>query len=176
MPNDHRSETTQRTEALVRPVTSGDAEAITRIYNHYILNTIITFEEQPISATEMAGRMEGVASAQLPWLVAEQHGNVLGYTYAGRWNSRYGYRFSVESTVYLDPAAAGRGVGSKLYGNLLDILRDMKLHVVIGGIALPNPSSVALHEKLGFRKVAHYREVGYKFDQWIDVGYWQASL
>jgi phosphinothricin acetyltransferase len=176
MPNDHRSETTRRTETVVRPVTIDDVEAIIRIYNHYILNTIITFEEQAISATEMARRISGVAAAQLPWLVAEQHGNILGYAYAGRWNSRYGYRFSVESTVYLDPAAVGQGLGRKLYGSLLSILRDMKLHVVIGGIALPNPSSVALHEKLGFRKVAHYREVGFKFQQWIDVGYWQASL
>jgi len=160
----------------VRPVTIEDVEAITRIYNHYVLNTIITFEEQAISATEMARRISGIAAAHLPWLVAEQQGNILGYAYAGRWKSRHGYRFSVESTVYLDPAAVGQGLGRKLYENLLSILRDMKLHVVIGGIALPNPSSVALHEKLGFRKVAHYREVGFKFQQWIDVGYWQASL
>jgi phosphinothricin acetyltransferase len=166
----------EQARALVRPATANDLDSITRIYNHYILNTIITFEEQPVSRTEMAGRMEGIASASLPWLVAEQHGEVLGYAYAGRWKSRYGYRFSVESTVYLDPAAMGKGLGGTLYGNLLKILRDEKFHVAIGGIALPNPASVALHEKLGFRKVAHYREIGFKFDQWIDVGYWQLSL
>lgn len=161
---------------MIRGAAHRDFEDIARIYNHYVLNAIATFEEEPISAGEMAGRREAIESAGLPWLVAEQGGQVVGYAYAGKWSGRCSYRFSVESTVYVDPAAVGRGVGTALYKVLLDTLRDKSVHVVIGGIALPNAASVALHERLGFRKVAHFREVGFKFNQWIDVGYWQTAL
>lgn len=161
---------------MIRPATESDLESIARIYNHYILNAIATFEEEPISTSEMAGRFEVVRSADLPWLVAEQHGQVSGYAYAGKWGGRCSYRFSVESTVYVDPAAVGCGLGRALYEVLLDTLRHRSVHVVIGGIALPNAASVALHERLGFQKVAHFREVGFKFNKWIDVGYWQMTL
>lgn len=161
---------------MIRRATGSDVAAITGIYNHYILHTVVTFEEEPISATEMAARMDATESAGLPWLVAEQNGRLLGYAYAGKWSGRCSYRFSVESTVYLDPSATGRGHGTRLYQALLGVLRDQSRHVVIGGIALPNPASVALHERLGFQKVAHFREVGFKFNRWIDVGYWQTEL
>jgi len=161
---------------MIRPATGSDVAAITSIYNHYILHTVVTFEEEPISAMAMAGRMDVTASARLPWLVAEQKGRVIGYAYAGKWSGRCSYRFSVESTVYLDPSETGQGFGTTLYEALLNNLRDQSMHVVIGGIALPNPASVALHERFGFRKVAHFREVGFKFNRWIDVGYWQTEL
>lgn len=161
---------------MIRPALACDADAIARIYNHYTLNTTISFEEVEVSAQEMAARIEELAAASLPWLVAEQDGRVVGYAYASKWKGRCAYRFSVESTVYLDPAHTGRGLGSTLYEALFAALRDKGMHVVIGGIALPNPASVALHEKLGLQKVAHFKEVGFKFDRWIDVGYWQVSL
>ena len=161
---------------MIRPATESDLDSIARIYNHYILNAIATFEEEPISTGEMSGRFEVVRSAGLPWLVAEQHGQICGYAYAGTWGGRCSYRFSVESTVYVDPAAVGRGLGTALYEELLDTLRRRSVHVVIGGIALPNAASVALHERLGFQKVAHFREVGFKFNKWVDVGYWQKAL
>ena len=161
---------------MIRPATIADAEAIVHIYNQYILNTIVTFEEQAVSANDMAERINENAAAGLPWLVAEIDGKVVGYAYASKWADRCAYRFSVESTVYLDPTATGQGHGTKLYEALFVILRSHSMHVVIGGIALPNPASVALHEKLGFQKVAHFKEVGFKFNQWVDVGYWQASL
>lgn len=101
---------------------------------------------------------------------------LLGYCYASKWKGRCAYRYSVESTVYLSPDATGKGIGSKLYGTLLAELRQRQFHTVIGGIALPNPASVALHEKLGFEKVAQFRQVGNKFGRWIDVGYWQLLL
>jgi phosphinothricin acetyltransferase len=159
---------------VIRAATEHDAEAIVRIYNHYILNTIITFEEAAITAEEMAARMREVWSASFPWLIAEQNGVVLGFAYASKWKGRCAYRYSAESTVYLDPAYLGQGFGSQLYAELLDILYTGSIHAVIGGIALPNAASVALHERFGFSKVAHFEEVGFKFDQWIDVGYWQA--
>ena len=159
-----------------RPAVASDAEALARIYNHYIIATIVTFEEDPIDAADMAGRIAEVQSAGLPWLVAEENGEVLGYTYASKWKKRPGYRFSVESTVYLDPAATGRGIGRALYQRLMESLNESPIHLVIGGIALPNDASVGLHERMGFVKVAHFKEVGFKFGQWIDVGYWQKVL
>lgn len=161
---------------MIRPVTTADSEAITRIYNHYVLNTIITFEEQPIAATEMMGRIQEIFGAGLPWLVLETAEGVTGYAYAGRWKTRSAYRLSVESTIYLDPVVTGSGHGLALYSKLISELRDIALHTVIGGIALPNLASVALHEKLGFRKVAHFEQTGWKFEKWIDVGYWQLLL
>jgi len=161
---------------MIRPAQPGDAEAIARIYNYYILNTVITFEEQPITAQDMAQRMLQITAENLPWLVAESAGGIAGYAYASRWKDRSAYRYSVESTVYLDAEARGMGYGSQLYGALLADLRQGEVHVVIGGIALPNEASVRLHEKLGFRKVAHFKEVGYKFGRWIDVGYWELSI
>jgi L-amino acid N-acyltransferase YncA len=160
---------------LVRPATANDAEAIARIYRHYVLNTTISFEEQVVSTDEMAERIAEVLASSLPWLVAEQAGQLVGYAYAGKWKGRCAYRHSVESSVYIDPAFTGRGIGRQLYEELLALLRAKSVHVVIGGIGLPNAASVALHERLGFIKVAHFREVGYKFGQWLDVGYWQRS-
>jgi L-amino acid N-acyltransferase YncA len=162
--------------AVIRPAVANDGDAVARIYNHYVEHTIVTFEEQPVSGEEMARRIEETTRASLPWLVAEQAGRVAGYSYAGPWKGRRSYRFSVESTVYLDVAATGRGLGTALYEALLAILRDAGKHAVMGGIALPNGASVALHERLGFRKVAHFEEVGFKLDRWIDVGYWQLLL
>lgn len=109
-------------------------------------------------------------------MVAEDRGVVVGYAYASKWKARSAYRFAVESTVYLDPHYTGKGVGTKLYQELLKILRTKSLHVVIGGIAQPNPASVALHERLGFEKVAHFKEVGFKLGRRVDVGYWQLAL
>jgi len=161
---------------LIRPASADDAEAIARIYTHYVLNTSISFEERPVSPAEMSDRMqEGIANA-LPWVVAAQARRIVGYAVAVKWKGRSAYRYSVESSVYVDPELTRCGLGTQLYRSLLATLKDRSIHVVIGGIALPNAASVALHERLGFSKVAHFKEVGYKFGRWIDVGYWQRSL
>ena len=161
---------------MIRPASASDAHAIAQIYNHYIQNSVITFEEQVVSAQDMATRIQDVAASALPWLVADQEGQVAGYAYATKWKARSAYRFSVEITVYLEPGRQGQGLGSQLYAALLARLRELGVHSVIGGIALPNPGSVALHEKFGLTKVAHFSEVGYKFERWVDVGYWQTTL
>jgi L-amino acid N-acyltransferase YncA len=160
----------------IRPAAEGDAEAIARIYQHYVLHTSISFEEQAASAAQMWERVREAMASALPWLVAEHGQQVIGYAFAVKWKVRSAYRHSVESSVYLDPAFIGRGVGTQLYGALLAALRERSIHAVIGGIALPNAASIALHERLGFSKVAQFREVGYKFGQWVDVGYWQRIL
>lgn len=157
----------------IRPATSEDAPAVAGIYNPYIRDTVITFEEVEVSAEEIASRMRAVKDASLPWLVLEGGGAVSGYAYASRWHARSAYRHTAESTIYLEASARGRGHGRRLYTALLDELRRLPIHTVVGGIALPNDASVALHEKLGFKKVAHYAEVGCKHGRWIDVGTWQ---
>jgi L-amino acid N-acyltransferase YncA len=161
---------------MIRGVTEADYEAVARIYNHYVANTIVTFEEQPVRPEEMAVRVQEVRDAALPWLVVEVDDEVAGYACATRWKGRCAYRFSAEVTVYLRPDQAGKGLGSALYGELFPILRNSGIHVVLGGIALPNEASVALHEKFGMDKVAHFREVGYKLGRWVDVGYWQRTM
>jgi phosphinothricin acetyltransferase len=160
---------------LIRPCLPADAPRICEIYNYYVRETVVTFEEAPVEDDDMAGRIEEVA-ARFPFLVSERDGKVVGYAYAARWHARSAYRFSVESTIYLAPNAGGRGIGSVLYAALLAELRSLGVHCVIGGIALPNPSSVALHEKFGFRKVGQLDEIGWKFGNWVDVGYWQLVL
>ncbi len=163
-------------DTSLRDASERDAQGIADIYNHYVRETIVTFEEEEVAPTEIAARLRDTNAAKLPWLVAEREGRILGYAYASRWNGRCAYRFSVEATVYLAPDATGGGVGSQLYKALFEELRQRAFHTVIGGISLPNPASVALHEKMGMTKVAHFSEVGYKFGQWIDVGYWQGVL
>ena len=160
----------------IRDASVEDAEPIASIYNHFVLTTSISFEEAAVPAVEMVGRIADVQAAGLPWLVAEIDGAVAGYAYATKWRMRHAYRFSVETSVYLSPAHAGKGLGTALYRAVLARLRDGGYHSAIGGIAQPNAASVALHEKLGFEKVALFREVGFKFDRWVDVGYWELKL
>ena len=160
---------------MLRNVRVDDAPFICEIYNHYVQRTPITFEEVPVPEAEMRSRILKITET-LPWLVSEEDGKVIGYSYASKWKERSAYRHSVEATIYLHPASTGKGRGSELLGALLTELRTREIHCVIGGVALPNPASVALLEKFGLRQVAHFREVGNKFGTWIDVGYWQLIL
>jgi L-amino acid N-acyltransferase YncA len=161
---------------IIRNVKSEDATAIADIYNHYTKNTIITFEEEEISESDIAERIKNVISNHLPWIVAETDGEIIGYSYAAEWNSRSAYRYTVESTIYLAPDKLGQGVGSMLYQELISRVKQADRHAVVGVIALPNPSSVSLHEKFGFKRVAYLKEVGTKFGKWVDVGNWQLLL
>lgn len=160
----------------IRAAEPSDAAGIAAVYNHYVAQSIVTFEEEAVSDEEMARRIEDVRAESLPWLVAEESGGIVGYASSRKWRSRSAYRFSAEITIYVVPGHARRGIGSSLYSRLFPILQARGIHAVIGGIALPNDASVALHEKFGMRKVAHFSEVGFKFDRWIDVGYWQRTL
>ena len=161
---------------MIRKAELTDSGAICKIYNHYIENTIVTFEEAPVSKPEMTARISAVLDESFPWLVYCSDQQVLGYAYAGPWKSRSAYNYSVEVTVYLDHNFTGKGIGSALYTSLISDIKEKGMHAVFGGIALPNEASIALHEKLGFSKVAHFKEVGFKFGQWIDVGYWELLL
>ncbi len=160
---------------MIRDVTSTDAQQIADIYNYYILNTTVTFEEEEVLAQTMQERISEVTS-KYPWLVYEKNGEVLGYAYGSAWKSRCAYKFSVETTVYLKHGLSQKGIGSELYRELLVRLKKLQLHGIIGGVALPNDACIALHQKFGFEKVAHFKEVGFKFEKWIDVTYWEKIL
>lgn len=160
----------------IRNAEPRDAETIAKIYNHYVLNTIITFEEIAVTTEDMAKRIRDIQSANMPWLVAEENSQLIGYAYASTWKARAAYRHTLESTVYLDPLQVAKGVGTKLYEALFALLREQSIHTVIGVIALPNEASIVLHEKFGMHKAAHFSEVGFKFNRWLDVGYWQVKL
>ena len=157
---------------MIRPVQLRDALQLAEIYNYYILNTVITFEVDTIDAKEMEKRLQA-NNPKLPWLVYEENEKILGYAYSKNWKARSAYKQSVEVSIYLNHQNTSKGIGTKLYSQLIEQLKEMGIHAIIGGIALPNPTSLALHEKLGFEKVAHFKEVGFKFNQWIDVGYWE---
>ena len=162
---------------MIRTIQKNDINTITDIYNYYIASTTVTFEEDIITATTMQSRVAKVNEASLPWLVAEDDaGVIVGYAYATKWRERFAYRFSVEVTVYLSPEHEKKGHGTLLYNALFSQLKNLSVHSVIGGITLPNPASIALHEKFGMKQVAHFREVGLKFNKWLDTGYWQGAL
>ncbi|MBB85736.1 GNAT family N-acetyltransferase [Abyssibacter sp.] len=163
-------------ECQLRDATSRDAPSIAAIYNPFITDTVVTFEEQTVSADQMEERLTRLQEQGLPWRVIERDGRVLGYAYAGLWRARAAYRFVAESAIYLSEAARGQGLGTTLYQDLFEQLRARGMRMVMGVIALPHPASVAFHERLGFERQGVFPQVGYKFDRWIDVGYWQLDL
>lgn len=171
-----RSMPGQPTTCNVRPVSRDDASAIATIYNHFVLNTAVTFEEEAVTGAVITDRIEQIDASGLPWLVAERAGQIVGYAYASPWKPRVGYRFSTEVTVYCAPGNSGMGIGSALYAALLPLLRVRGIRTAVGGIGLPNEASVRLHEKFGFVKVAEFSNIGIKFGHWMNVGYWQLEL
>jgi len=161
---------------MIRPVEFKDAAAICAIYNYYIENTIITFEEAPLQTAEMEDRIRKI-SEKYPYLVWEDEaGEINGFAYINTWKERSAYKYAAELSIYLRHGFQGRGMGAKLMEELLKEVRKIKIHSLIAGITIPNEKSVTLHEKFGFKKVAYFTEIGYKFDKWIDVGYWELLI
>ena len=160
---------------MIRPIRSSDAAAICSIYNYYIENSCATFEETPLGVGEMEERIHAIC-ADYPYLVWEDGGEILGYAYAHRWKDRSAYRHTAEFSLYVRNGFHGRGLGHALTEALLTEIRKMNIHAVVSGIVLPNDGCIAIHEKLGFRKISHFSEVGYKFSKWLDVGYWELIL
>jgi len=156
----------------IREYRSGDEAAICAIYNYYITHTVVTFEEVPLTPADIKHRAESHLETY-PWYVCELKDEVVGYAYATRFRERSAYRYTAETSVYLRDGFSRRGFGKALYEPLLATLETRGFHTVVASIALPHESSVALHESFGFSKIAHFDEVGKKFDRWIDVGYWQ---
>jgi phosphinothricin acetyltransferase len=159
----------------VRVAGAADAAAVAAIYAPYVLETAISFEETPPSAEEMAARIAASLRTH-PFLVFEDQGGVAGYAYASPHVARAAYRWSANVSVYVAGDAHRRGIGRMLYASLLAILRRQGFHAAFAGIALPNDKSVGLHERLGFAHLGTYREVGFKFGRWHDVGWWRLGL
>jgi phosphinothricin acetyltransferase len=156
----------------IRTANLEDAAAIAAIYNFYVESSHSTFETETVNESEMRRRVSEILE-NYPFLVGEENGEIIGYAYAARYKTRAGYRHSVEISVYIKNGIGGKGVGTILYENLFDELKAKPVHAIVAGIALPNEASIRLHEKFGFKKVAHFSEIGFKHGRWIDVGYWE---
>lgn len=161
----------------IRNADASDAAALARIYNHYVLNTHITFDLEPVSVDNRLEWMQQFDNGGLHRLfVAEVAGKVVGYTSSSSFRPKPAYYRSVETTIYLAEDCAGNGYGEQLYGHLMSALRETEAKRCYGIIALPNDGSIRLHEKLGFKKVGHLSEVGFKFDQYWDTAWMEKSL
>ena len=161
---------------LIRLAREDDAAGIAGVYRHYVEGSRISFEEVAPDAAEMARRIAGDRPGFYPWLIAEQAGLALGFASSAAFRTRRAYRWAVETGIYLAPDAYGRGIGGRLLTALLTVLERQGYAAGIGAIALPNEPSVGLHEALGFTHSGTYRAVGFKMDEWIDVGLWQKDL
>lgn len=156
----------------IRQADSADAAQIAEIYNYYIQNTHHTFETEPLTESQAQERI-GEVIEKYSYLVAEEGGEILGYAYATQFKLRQAYEHSVEVSIYVRNAAKEKGIGTAIYTKLFAELAETDIHAIVAGISLPNDASVRFHERLGFEKVAHFREIGYKLGRWIDVGYWE---
>ncbi|WP_416675693.1 GNAT family N-acetyltransferase [Egbenema bharatensis] len=159
----------------IRSIAENDIEKITEIYNWYILNTPITFEVEAIHALEMKQRVQEKLQ-KYDWLVAEVNQEIVGYAYYGAFHPRSAYSHTVESTIYLKQDQIRKGFGQLLYRELIRSATEKGFRELIALIALPNQGSITLHQKLGFSESGVLKKVGFKFEQYIDVGIWQKSL
>jgi len=163
--------------AALRPAIEGDLAAIQRLYAHHVMTGSASFEETPPDLPEIMRRWRGVADAGLPYVVAERAGEILGYAYAGPYRPRSAYRFSVEDSIYLAPAAQGQGLGKALLSRLItdcEALGKRQMIAVIGDSA--NLASVNLHRALGFRTTGAFEAIGFKFGRWVDSVLMQRAL
>ena len=161
---------------MIRNVKRTDAEDIAEIYNYYIENTIISFEAEPVNAEEIECRILKITEKGYPFIVYEEEEKVIGYAYLSKWRERDAYKKTLETSIYLDKDHLHKGIGRKLYQRLIELGKKLGIHVLIGGVSVPNPESQKLHEYFGFEKVGFFKEVGYKFDRYIDVEFWQLVL
>jgi L-amino acid N-acyltransferase YncA len=161
--------------AIIRIAGEKDADALVAIYAPFCAESAVSFETEPPSRAEMARRIEATLE-QYPWLVAEHQGQILGYAYANAHRQRAAYRWSVETSAYVDEKHRHKGLGRQLYGELFSLLKRQGFVNAFAGITLPNAASVGLHENIGFRALGAYKNVGYKAGAWHDVGWWQLDL
>jgi len=164
--------------AIMRPAVLDDLPALTAIYNHYVVNTTITFDVQPF---EPEGRRawfdDHASSGRHRLLVAvDPDGTLLGYATTSRWRPKAAYDTTVESSVYCRPDVVGRGIGTAVYMALFDSIAGEDIHRIVAGISQPNPASVALHRRLGFREVGVFSNVGRKFGRYWDVAWFERPL
>ena len=162
---------------LIRPALEGDLGSLNDLYNHYVRETPVTFDIEPITMDQRRtwfGHYDVVGRHRL--LVAVEDDRVLGYATSGPWHTRRAYETSVETSIYLDPDATGRGIGTALYARLFEELDGEDVHRAYGGMTIPNPASIALHERFGFERVAYFTEQGRKFGRYWDVAMYEKPL
>lgn len=161
----------------VRRGTEADLPALTRIYNHFVEHTVATFDVEPFTVETRRDWLSQYGSTgPHRLLVAEAGGEVVGYATSGSFRVKPAYARTVETTIYLDPSATGRGLGSRLYSELLTVVTTEGMHRAYAGVALPNDASEALHRRLGFRDVGTFGEVGHKQGRWVDVRWYEKAL
>lgn len=162
----------------IRPATLDDLEALTAIYNYYIVHSAITFDLHPFTA---AGRRawfddHSITGRHRLLVATDPSGSCVGYASSSRWRPKPAYDTTVEVSVYCHPDACGHGYGRALYGALFSALEQEDVHAMVAGISLPNPASIALHERLGFRQVGVFHEVGWKFEKFWDVAWFERAV
>ena len=161
----------------IRPATADDVAAITAIYGHHVLNGTGTFEEVPPTPADMAERLAKVLDAGAPWLVSEDDSGIMGFAYAAQFRDRSAYRYAAEDSIYIRPDKIGQGAGAALLESLIDAARAFgfrELLAVIGDSE--NHGSIGLHRRFGFTDAGVLRNIGYKFDRWLDVVFMQLSI
>ena len=164
------------TDLVIRPYRADDIAAVTRIYGHYVRDTVITFETEEPDEAEMASRFATIASKGHPLLIGEMDGSVIGYAYASTYRAREAYRFTCEDSIYLAPTAVGHGIGGRLLGRLIEDSSKAGLRQMLAVITAERENSIRLHTKHGFRMIGRYEALGYKFDRWLDVVHMQRAL
>jgi phosphinothricin acetyltransferase len=163
----------------VRPATSRDIPDMLEIYNHYVANSTVTFDEDALTLREMRSKFRHVVDElHYPWLVAvSPTGMILGYTFVTPWKQKAAYRFTVEDSIYLSPAATGKGIGKALLGRMLDEAAEAGIKEVISVIADRGAdASIQMHKNFGFTEVGRMGKVGFKFGRWLGTVLLQKSL
>ena len=163
-------------DLVMRPYRPDDIPAVTRIYGHYVRETVVTFETIEPDEAEMASRFATIAGKGHPLLIGEIDGEVIGYAYASTYRPREAYRFTCEDSIYLAPSAVGHGIGSKMLGRLIDESSKAGLKQMLAVITAERENSIRLHAKHGFRMIGTYEALGYKFDRWLDIVHMQRAL
>jgi phosphinothricin acetyltransferase len=162
----------------IRPATLDDLPALTDIYNHYIVNTTITFDVRPFAPEERQSWFDEHAPTGRHRLIVavDDDRGVLGYATTSRWRPKPAYDTTVEASVYCRPHSLGRGYGTGLYAALFESIATEDVYRIVAGVSLPNPASIKLHERFGFRPVGVFPGVGRKFDKYWDVAWFERPL
>jgi phosphinothricin acetyltransferase len=164
-------------ELTIRAATRTDLPRLTEIYNYYVVNTAITFDVEPFNVEARAAWFdEHAASGRHRLLVACEGATVVGYASSGRFRVKPAYDTTVESSIYCATEATGRGIGTRLYTALFAAIASEDINRIVAGVTLPNDASVALHQRLGFRRIGAYSEVGRKFGRYWDVAWFERPL
>lgn len=160
---------------MIRPFKVEDTQQLLDIYNYFVLNSTATFDIEPLSFEAFSSKIIRINNS-FPVIVYVEGNSILGYAYGSRFRPKPAYNNTVESTVYVKHDAFGKQIGTKLYKELLQLLKADNYHVVLGILTIPNDASVRLHEKFGFKHVADLKQVGFKFGEWQNIGIWQLVL